>query len=272
MKALTILFVSIVSILAQSPPPAHRLLGTNIVDFTWVLRELANPNSAVDWHRKYIAAGKVEKVSAGGLIALAQTRKVYEYNTDSVSGQLTRQYGGGSDMLGMMAAARLGQNGPISAGHYFSLSPNLRQYFNEVNLKTVVTVRGYEQPTFVGQSLELVAWPVGVNTFDYGTPVAGNLGDKARFVLNVGPNGVTTSRAASTADLKQSEAVAFERQRIAATNGSGSAQYEVGKRYLTAEEFELARHWLMAAKTNGYAQAADRLLEKIKPSSALPGK
>jgi TPR repeat protein len=52
-----------------------------------------------------------------------------------------------------------------------------------------------------------------------------------------------------------------------ATNGLGSFQYELGKRYLNGDgvpqDKDLARHWLRSACTNGLSEATN-LLGKVQ--------
>lgn len=183
MKVLLCLLAFSIPALAQL-----RLVGTNALDFSIVQRAIIQP-VVPEWTQRYVASGIVEKVERGA-VTLVQRQTKYEFDQDGFAARDTVQFGNGSDMLGMLAAVKLGQNGPIGLGQYLSFSPNMRQYFRPVIIETRTEVRNADAGLKVGQSVRLVGWPVSLTVFECGTPVVGNP-PPGTPVLIIGPNGWT---------------------------------------------------------------------------------
>ncbi len=245
---------------------AIRWIGTNVVDFSRVYQDRRSTRS--EWHYKYVAAGRFEKLEDKTLTLL---HEVYQFRSDpSVLRSGTK-----GEIFHMETATRLaGRAGFITIWGYLPLPPQQQRYFFPVDMRIKIKNYDYGPPAVPGITVFVVAWPITENLFDYGKPFRGRLTD-APDILTPSPNGVSSLRASTNlarerqANALVAERNAFERQKLEAMKGSGSAQYELGKRYLfgtgTETNVALAIRWLSASKTNGYQQAAERLLHTITP-------
>ena len=170
-----------------------RLLGTNVVDFSLVYKEMHGPTRS-DWHHKYIAAGSFERIEAGTLY-LEKIETAYQFRSDPS----VLRSGLSRDIRHMDMAARLaGGTGIISIWQYRALPPQQTRYFSEFDLVTRVQVRHYDldPPAALGVRAFVVAWPLATNVFDYGKPFHGDL--SSMNVLRLTSNGMFWVKASRT--------------------------------------------------------------------------
>ena len=272
MKARLILFLICAGALRAED--SIRILGTNAVDFSLVYREESTPHAhgfqrPVWWFDRYVARGHVESLR-NGVLTLVLTNNVYrlmaipDARTDNEIKHL------------QLATKLAGPSKAIDYWMYRALPLQQVRYFYHDETVTRVLVRNYPGPSAPGVPgvwTGVVAWPLALNVFDYGTVFRGRVEDLPD-VFTPGPDGVTGRREterrarASESARRVGEENMLKRQREDAEAGIGSAQYELGKRYLrgmgTETNLALAKRWLTAARTNGYDQAAARLLDGIK--------
>lgn len=237
-----------------------RLIGTNVVDFTAVYQDAKSAATTPPWCWKYLARGVVQTMDQDRVV-LRRVRNEYVYNP-----AFTMRYGDSADVLGMLAARQMG---PISPGQYLSMSPQMRMNYEPVTTEVITTVAHCPAflldgtPVKVGSDLSVAAWPVGENRFEYGQPVNSTDG---YTVITLTSAGFQSKRMATTEEREDVERRVIARQQLQAEKGDGSAQYELGRRYLRGLGVEknhvLAVQWLSHARTNGYESASDRLLKE----------
>jgi hypothetical protein len=117
----------------------------------------------------------------------------------------------------------------------------------------------------VGRKVEIRAYEIGTTNLGSGMvlPLYAMVGPWRDAVVT--SNLIYSAEEISQAKLQmRSRVVAYQHQQ--ASNGFGSFQYEIGKRYLNGDgvpvDAELARHWLRSACTNGLSEATN-LLAKV---------
>jgi TPR repeat protein len=102
--------------------------------------------------------------------------------------------------------------------------------------------------------------------------VATNFVVRTQVVVRVAPPPVDPEKARAAKEEATRRTVEFQKKR--ASEGSESAQYELGMRYLRGDGVEkdeaTGRKWLTQAAENGYGPAAKKLEDLDKP--AKPGK
>lgn len=253
MKAIALLLLLPLCALAQES--RLRLIGTNVVDFSAVYQAMNQPASAAtEWHRRYVAEGTISPGENGKLLV---SRKVVEMWFDTSAQPV---YGFPRGPSAYETAAKIART---TQEQWVQLPEQVRRYFLAREVTYQWEARNVtNQP---GEKVRLVGWPVSSSIIDCG--VAYRVVGAARKTIVIGSSGLSIESIQSVNDANEAQRAAFLIQQKSAEEGSGSAQYELGKRYLrglgTETNLAMATRWLSAARTNGYEQAAVQLLQSI---------
>jgi len=243
----------------------YRVFGTNVYDFTPVAQalRLGNPVAST-----YLLSGRVISASEGvAQIEQHVGMRCVFTGSEAIPMADTKR------LLELMAADRMVRDsgGNISLGNWFALSPSIRRWISREPITRLATLTNAPKGLAPGHAVTLFAAPMRITTgaalYDFGHPFRGNiqLETNRYFVLadrvqrTAAP--VHSTKAAST---NAQEVLRWRRERASA--GSPVAQYELGKRLITGEEFEQnleeGEMWLRKASSNGSREAARLLKER----------
>ena len=235
-----------------------RLFGTNLFDFSPVVSATGGA--------PYRFQGKVSYIYPQSIRVTRAIGTEFVYVQPSSQELLNLSPG---EMLQQLYAAQVAQRG-TSLGEIMSLSPEVRQNFKSVERTADFYLLNYPFATRVGSSIDCLALPTATKGFwDYGKPFSGDI-SQFKIVYRVRPTGIVAENRYSPEE-KQAMKQAADAKTVTwllaqATNGSSSAEYSLGLRYLNGQGVEtnkaLAIEWLRKAAAQGNTEASNRL-EKL---------
>lgn len=231
------------------------MIGGTVYDFSLVYAAIRS-NSNEDWFQRYRMNGTVTS-TLNGAVTLTHTSSRW---VRSVPKPVMPT----SMLLHESARSRLGMSTLPLDGFAWTREEALGLSVKEESFTYVFV--NCDLQLSRGTTVTIVGLPLGNRRFDYGTPIS--TVPPGTTVVTISAAGNLVARLPSLAEINVTESRVAAIQMRDATNGVGSAQYELGKRYIEARGVQrdaaLAIKWLTASKTNGYSEAAERLVQQVR--------